>query len=293
MEKYSSCIMNRDSTFQIVLNHEVRDMLDHFTGCFGIRIGYFTPAWTELKIGGGLPLCAYCQLGRGQLFGAHRCLELDRLRRDEAQAKGEMVFYQCHAGLTEAVAPVIMDELLVGFLMIGQFRTTDTPPPDILEMARERGVSGRDVREAFAKTTFIEPEKVPHILGLFECLVRQIGRERLVAVQGELVVEKVLQHLRRHPERNVRLEEAAQVAGRSCSTVSHLFREKLGRSFKEVQIKTRLEVAAELLRDAPHLNIAEIAARLGYGDPFYFSRIFRKYYGMPPSETRAGSAPAR
>ncbi len=270
------------STFQVVLNRQVLDMLDHFTGCFGIRIGYFTPLGAELKAGAGLPICTYCWLGRERIFGAARCLELDRRRREEAAAKCEVVHYTCHAGLTEAIAPVILGELLVGFLMIGQFRTTAGPPLEVLAAARSGAVSERELRDSFAAVPYIEPGRVPHILGLFKCLVRQIASERLVELQGDLAVEKVIQHLHRHPQRNVSLEEAARIAGRSRSTVSHLFREKLGQSFKQAQMTTRLRMAAELLRDASHLTVAEVACRMGYKDPFYFTRIFRKYHGVPP-----------
>jgi AraC-like DNA-binding protein len=45
--------------------------------------------------------------------------------------------------------------------------------------------------------------------------------------------------------------------------------------------------AAYLLRDE-HLSITEIAQQLGYTDLYYFSRQFRKYYGLSPRQMRNG-----
>lgn len=43
--------------------------------------------------------------------------------------------------------------------------------------------------------------------------------------------------------------------------------------------------AEMLLRDS-HYSIKEVCIMSGYGDPNYFSRIFKKYEGVTPSEYR-------
>ncbi|MCB9292032.1 MAG: response regulator [Lewinellaceae bacterium] len=49
---------------------------------------------------------------------------------------------------------------------------------------------------------------------------------------------------------------------------------------------TRLSIAYELLKD-PQLNISEIAYRVGFKDPSYFSRVFSQEFGVSPSEARS------
>lgn len=49
----------------------------------------------------------------------------------------------------------------------------------------------------------------------------------------------------------------------------------------------RLQRAMDLLQQGNH-NVAEAAAAVGYEDPFYFSRLFRKHMGIPPSACRQG-----
>jgi len=66
-----------------------------------------------------------------------------------------------------------------------------------------------------------------------------------------------------------------------------------GTSFVQELNATRLDRASDMLTDlrAAGLSIAEIAYRAGFLDPGYFTRLFRKRFGISPREWRAGHAP--
>ncbi len=49
---------------------------------------------------------------------------------------------------------------------------------------------------------------------------------------------------------------------------------------------TRLKKASELLLSQPHLSMAEISFFVGFNDPLYFSRVFKKHFGVSPSSYR-------
>ena len=52
-----------------------------------------------------------------------------------------------------------------------------------------------------------------------------------------------------------------------------------------------MERAAELLRD-PDIKILDISARIGYTDNNYFSKAFRNYYNLTPTEFRRKELPS-
>lgn len=64
-----------------------------------------------------------------------------------------------------------------------------------------------------------------------------------------------------------------------------LFKQQFGYGIHEYVQKIRMDKAKELLDD-PSLKIQDIAERLGYKDKNYFSKAFRNYYSMSPSEYR-------
>jgi len=64
-----------------------------------------------------------------------------------------------------------------------------------------------------------------------------------------------------------------------------LFKERTGLPPARYILRRRLRRASDLLLQTP-LSIAEIANRTGFDNPFYFSNIFKKYYGLSPSAFR-------
>ncbi|MFH2115234.1 MAG: helix-turn-helix domain-containing protein [Spirochaetota bacterium] len=83
--------------------------------------------------------------------------------------------------------------------------------------------------------------------------------------------------------------EAAQVSG---AYLSRLFSEHLHTTFIDYLTELRVEKAERLIREA-RMNVKEVAYAVGYQDPNYFSKIFRKATGMPPTVYAAERRPEK
>jgi AraC-like DNA-binding protein/quercetin dioxygenase-like cupin family protein len=94
-------------------------------------------------------------------------------------------------------------------------------------------------------------------------------------------VMKSIELLRRDWQRPHRLEELATVAGVSVTHFSALFRRLTGFAPIDFLIRLRVQHACRLL-DATNLSIQEVAERVGYPDPYYFTRCFRRIMGCAP-----------
>ncbi len=79
--------------------------------------------------------------------------------------------------------------------------------------------------------------------------------------------------------------ELAKLAGMSVSGFAHRFKAATGTSPLQYSLRLRLERAGSLLRCTP-MAVKEVAASLGFDDPFYFSRLFRARYGLGPASWR-------
>ena len=66
---------------------------------------------------------------------------------------------------------------------------------------------------------------------------------------------------------------------------SKLFKEETGSNFVEYLTNLRMDRAKELLKDE-NRSMKEICMEVGYSDPNYFSRIFKKNLGVTPTEYR-------
>lgn len=99
-------------------------------------------------------------------------------------------------------------------------------------------------------------------------------------------LEPTLTFLHRNIHRNLSLAEMAEHAGLSVSHFSFLFKQQTGYSPVDYFIHVKMQSACALLSLQPK-SINEIAYELGYDDPYYFSRIFKKVVGVPPHHYRA------
>jgi len=88
--------------------------------------------------------------------------------------------------------------------------------------------------------------------------------------------------------RSVRISELVSASDMSESSLLRAFRGSFGCSPIEYHLRLRLEHAAGLLPGSD-LSITVIAGRCGFSDSNYFSRQFRKHYGMSPRDYRRES----
>lgn len=77
----------------------------------------------------------------------------------------------------------------------------------------------------------------------------------------------------------------AAMCGMSTARFAVVFKEATGRTPTEFLEDARMEDAKKLL-DKTTLTVSEVSASVGYRDPLYFSRIFKRRFGIPPTEYR-------
>ena len=71
----------------------------------------------------------------------------------------------------------------------------------------------------------------------------------------------------------------------SVRTMSARFKRLMGKTLHEYQLSMKLEMAYHTLRTGRY-TVKEVAQTFGFCDPYYFSRTFKKTYGLSPSEVR-------
>jgi len=97
------------------------------------------------------------------------------------------------------------------------------------------------------------------------------------------VTEKVIHWLDEHIAEPLDLDDVAMAVKCSRSSISHTIKRQLGMSFKKICILKKIQRFESLIAADPALTIQEAAIQVGYEDPFYFSRIYKKVRLAAPS----------
>lgn len=103
--------------------------------------------------------------------------------------------------------------------------------------------------------------------------------------QRQVAMEAAIERMSAHLESDFPVPEMAAAAHMSVRSFCHAFYTETGQSPKSFFTQLRLGLARELLRHGAQ-NVTEVADRLGYANPFYFSRAFCREFGHPPSALR-------
>ncbi|TKG93364.1 AraC family transcriptional regulator [Puteibacter caeruleilacunae] len=117
-----------------------------------------------------------------------------------------------------------------------------------------------------------------HFLASFK-YINQFRQIRTVREKDN--IENTILFMKENLSSKLTLEELAEEASLSPSHYSATFRQKTGRSPMDYLIHLRIQHASQLL-DHTEMKINLIASKVGYDDPYYFSRIFKQVMGMSP-----------
>ena len=98
-------------------------------------------------------------------------------------------------------------------------------------------------------------------------------------------IDAAVMYFNQHYNEEICIEEYAESNGMSTSWFIRKFKEYTGFSPLQYILSIRIYNAEALLKDDQH-NVTEISSIVGYDNPLYFSRIFKKVKGLSPSEYR-------
>ncbi|MCH5341838.1 MAG: AraC family transcriptional regulator [Acetatifactor sp.] len=106
------------------------------------------------------------------------------------------------------------------------------------------------------------------------------------SVNKKYLVEQIINYFEDHYSEKISLDQIAENMYLSPFYISKIFKSETGETPIRHLIDIRLENAMELLEGGWQGSIQEVAARVGYDDAYHFSKLFKKRYGISPSQAR-------
>ncbi|XEC93378.1 response regulator [Paenibacillus tarimensis] len=99
------------------------------------------------------------------------------------------------------------------------------------------------------------------------------------------VIHEIKQYIIAHSQEDISLESIAGQVNLSPYYISRMFKEQLGVNYIDFLTECRIEKAKKRMLN-PKLSMKEIAYDVGYNDPNYFSKVFKKMCGVSPTDYR-------
>ena len=124
-----------------------------------------------------------------------------------------------------------------------------------------------------------------------QLLLDQLAKELLIRLSGvnsqrySSRLTEILKYIEQNYAHDLSLSAIAKEFSLSDSYVARIFKRELDCKPSEYVNNIRVSVAETLL-STTNMSVGEISERVGYSDVYYFSKIFKKIVGIPPSRVR-------
>ncbi len=124
---------------------------------------------------------------------------------------------------------------------------------------------------------------------IFNCFVSYSSSKKEIEIDNQIsYVKNTIRFIRYKYSINIKVEDIADALGVNRSYLSRLFKEATGSTIQDYLLRYRMNEATKLLTN-PDNSVSYVAFAVGYNDAFTFSKAYKRYTGISPSQV-AGSS---
>ncbi|WP_020620208.1 AraC family transcriptional regulator [Paenibacillus daejeonensis] len=162
--------------------------------------------------------------------------------------------------------------------------------PVLNEGSRRLAMLFRRIRQVFGSSGEMADMQA---LGYLHLIIAELGQALLPAHGQALrssenngLMQRIVHYLSTQYAEPVSIEQMADTLGYNRAYLSRQFKQRTGMTPVHFLLKLRLDKARQLLRGNRELTIEQVAASVGFHDPLYFSKQFRRMYEQSPTAYR-------
>lgn len=218
----------------------------------------------------------YCALIQKRKLVFEKCKHHDDEILRDCQKTGTMQIRMCHGGLCNVAMPVIKNDIVAGYILIGCLRTPSSPkvPPYItdkdnklLQRYEEQSLYSESRLESFMKL-------LPHILF-----------QNAITIEYDGFISKAVDYISVNLEKNLSVANICKQLNVSKNYLYASFREYYGCTVNEFITTLRIKKAKQMLLETSE-PIYRIAELIGIENYTYFCKLFKKKNGISPGDFR-------
>lgn len=236
-----------------------------------------------------------CRLIRTDSLALNRCLLCDRNACKMAlHCHHEPYLYQCHAGLTEAILPIRLEELVVGYLFFGHvfcFPNHEAGYQTIKSRCQEYQIDDSQLASACKKSPIISENVLRSAARLLSPVASWLCMERMATLRKDNLPVCINRYLLEHLADDLDVKTLCHVFGIGKTYLAKISKQFYGVGIAEHIRNLRIKRAQVLLTERPDLSINQIVGLCGFFDYNYFHTVFKRLTGTTPGKYRQNSKP--
>lgn len=263
-------------------------LLKDFYTAVGIRISIFDE---NFKLVTEYPKQAplFCSLVRESEAGREGCRACDEAACLRAKKLREPHLYRCHAGLQEAITPILLEGGIVGYALLAHIMPEENYAQAVNTACVLAAKYGADEKACFAAVTQIRPrseEQIHACVHLLDAVASYVYSKNLAAWKKEDISSQIDSYMRQNLDKDLGSDALCRKFLVSRTKLYQIAAKSFGMGITQYAAHLRIEEAKRLLLSGT--SIADAAEKTGFSDYNYFCKAFKREVGQSPAKFRAG-----
>ena len=218
--------------------------------------------------------------------------------------------YSCHFSIVDIAIPIIVEGNYLGAVMAGQLQLQETDdklkPEKIISIDdTQLQMTKEELREYYEQIPTYTSEQLEHTVTMLYHLCDFFAKEPLLKEKTKIpekkylnekklsmpvvsnrIIAQAIDYIYSVENQAVSLTEVARHCHVSAPYLSRLFTKEVGETYSTFVTRLKITCAKEILKDTD-LSVMEISDKLGFSEPGYFIKIFKKYTKETPMSYRS------
>ncbi len=263
---------------------ELMELMQDFYVLTGIKIVLFDENYTEL-ISYPLDKKTFCMHMRENPQFNEKCRTCDEDACRRCSETKSLHIYKCHAGLTEAAAPIKENDRIIGYMMFGQV-TDNKNREKLAEQMHSLCIQydiDKNLDKSIKKIKYKNNKQILAAAKILDAFTEYILLKEMVRLSGKQLIKGIENYIDSHLSEEISIELLCSDFNISRTKLYEIMKQYTGGGIAKYIKKKRLE-KAKLLLKTTDLKIADISSAVGFSDYNYFLRVFKKAFGVSPKK---------
>lgn len=269
---------------------DLKELLVNFYTLTKMRVAIFDDSYHEIS---SYPstLSTYCHILRSDSEVHKKCTLCDYNAFKKCKESRKLYIYQCHAGLTEAIVPIQADNIIIGYIMMGQVLNTPSKTglwEEIVHSLKDYTVNFDALNKAFINKKNVSANTIESAAKMMEICANYLYTSHKLVLKKDSLAHQIDTFIGENLQEELSVQLICDKFNIRKTSLYELANKSYGMGIAKHITQIRIQRAKEYLMDTT-LPIYEIADMVGIYDYNYFTKLFKKETGVTPKSYRDGN----
>lgn len=209
-----------------------------------------------------------------------KCLACNEKGFQMCAKAGHYVSYHCHAGMIDAVMPLMQNDQIIGYIMFGQMRPDQSVEKHLKTITDIYGkeYDTAKLQRSLQQMTIWDDERIHSTVALLDICISYLLVNKIFFTKKNQLMDQLDDYINAHLNQKITIEELCRYFNTSRTTLYTMFQNCMDCSLKKYICRKKID-AAKMLLITTEMPICEIGLAVGFEDYNYFLRIFKLQVG--------------